>query len=78
MITAMLFVVLSLCETAYAQSTASIEGQVTDQGRADVPGVEIILSGSAIGVHRKSTIDDCTVGVRECRLAASVSVWVEI
>lgn len=57
-ITATLFVVLSLCNASYAQSTASIEGQVIDQNGAAVAGVEITAMGSGIGVRRKANTDD--------------------
>jgi hypothetical protein len=56
-ITAIFLVVLSLCSTAYAQSTSSIEGLVTDQHGAVVPGTEITAVSSTIGVHRKTTTD---------------------
>ena len=55
---ATLFLGLSLSRTASAQSTASIEGQVIDQNGAAVVGVEITVSGSGIGVRRKSNTDD--------------------
>ena len=57
-ITAMVVVVLSQCNASYAQSTASIEGQVIDQNGAAVAGVEITVIGSGIGVRRKSNTDD--------------------
>jgi Carboxypeptidase regulatory-like domain len=53
----MLFVVFSLCSAAYAQSTSSIEGLVTDQHGAVVPGTEITAISSAIGIHRQTTTD---------------------
>ena len=40
---AALFVVILLCNSVHAQSTASIEGQVNDQHGAIVPGVEITV-----------------------------------
>lgn len=59
-ITAILFVVISLCiaSSSNAQSTASIDGQVIDQNGAVVPGVEITVSNEAIGIHRRSVTDD--------------------
>jgi carboxypeptidase family protein len=48
----------SLCRTAYAQSTASIEGQVIDPNGAAVSGVAITVIGSGVGVRRKSNTDD--------------------
>src|SRR5215510_5821181 len=47
-----------LCPSAGAQSTASIEGQVTDPQGAFVPGVEITASSSAISIIRKTETDD--------------------
>jgi len=52
------FSILLFWTPAHAQSTASIEGQVTDQSAAVVTGVDITLSGSTIGVHRKSATDE--------------------
>ena len=49
--------VLFLCIPILAQSTSSIEGQVTDQNGAVVSGAEITLSCSAISIHRKATTD---------------------
>lgn len=40
-----------------AQSTASIEGQVTDQQGAVIPGVRILARSSAIGIERAVTSD---------------------
>src|SRR5436190_3545711 len=49
---------LSLGITAFGQSTSSIEGQVTDQNGSVVTGAEIIVSSSAIAIHRKALTDD--------------------
>src|SRR5215813_4101760 len=51
-------ILLLLCPSVGAQSTASIEGQITDPQSAVVPGVEIIASSSAISITRKTTTDD--------------------
>lgn len=52
----LLLVYLSTC--AYAQSTASIEGLITDQHGALVSGVEITATDRAIGVTRLAITDD--------------------
>jgi len=49
--------VLFLCIPIKAQSTSSIEGQVTDQNGAVVSGAEITVLSSAISIHRKATTD---------------------
>ena len=41
-----------------AQSTASIEGQVTDQQGAVIPGVRLVARSAAIGVERTATSDN--------------------
>jgi len=48
---------LTFTSLASAQSTASIEGQVIDQNGAVVPGAQITLSSSAIGVIRQTVSD---------------------
>lgn len=54
-----LVVVLLLLSTcAYAQSTASIEGLITDQNGALISGAEITASDPAIGVTRQAVTDD--------------------
>ncbi|HEU4836499.1 MAG TPA: TonB-dependent receptor [Pyrinomonadaceae bacterium] len=53
---ALLFV--SLCTCVHAQSTASIEGLITDQHGALVSGVEITASDPAIAVTRRAITDD--------------------
>ena len=42
----------------YAQSTASIEGQVVDQQGAAIPGVRVLAQSAAIGVERAATSDN--------------------
>jgi len=49
--------VLFLCISILAQSTSSIEGQVTDQNGAVVSGAEITVICSASSIHRKATTD---------------------
>ena len=49
--------VLLLCTPIQGQSTSSIEGQVTDQNGAVVPGAEITVLSSAINIHRKAITD---------------------
>jgi len=41
----------------YAQSTASIQGEVTDQNQAVVRGAEITIRSAAIGIERKAVSD---------------------
>ena len=48
----------SLSTCVLAQSSASIEGPVTDQNGSLVAGAEIIASAGAIGVTRRSLSDD--------------------
>src|SRR5438309_1118259 len=47
----------ALCPPAHAQSTASIEGQVTDQNGAVVSGVEIMAVSRESGVKRTVRTD---------------------
>ena len=54
----LLFTFLFFCGSAHAQSTASIEGQVTDQNGAVVAGAEINAVNREIGITRTSTTDD--------------------
>jgi hypothetical protein len=49
--------VLFLCTQVQAQSTSSIEGQVTDQNGAVVSGAEITVLSSAMSIHRKAITD---------------------
>ena len=49
---------LSLMSTAFGQSTTSIEGQVIDQDGAVVAGAGIIVSSSAIAIHRNAATDE--------------------
>ena len=51
-----LLLVLSTC--VYAQSTASIEGLITDQNGALINGAEIVASDPAIGVSRVAITDE--------------------
>ena len=51
-------VLLLLSSCAYAQSTASIEGIITDQHGALISGAEITASDPAIGVSRQAVTDD--------------------
>jgi hypothetical protein len=53
-----LLVLLVFCCHVHGQSTASIEGQVTDQNGAVVPGVEIKALNRAIAVARVTTSDN--------------------
>ena len=55
---AALFVVILLCNPVHAQSTASIEGQVTDQHGAIVPAVLITVVSREIGIRRAAVTDD--------------------
>jgi len=50
----LLFAIVS---ESFAQSTASIEGQVVDQHGAVIAGVKIVARNSAIGVERVTTSD---------------------
>lgn len=52
------FVVIFLWSPIHAQSSAAIEGQVNDQHGAVLPGVEITVVNSDIGVTRKTVTDD--------------------
>jgi len=52
------FVVILLCHTVHAQSTASIEGQVIDQNGAILPSVEITVVSNNIGIMRVGATDD--------------------
>jgi hypothetical protein len=49
---------LMFCTRVHAQSTASIEGQVSDPNGAAVPAVEITATNSEIGVTRTTRSDD--------------------
>src|SRR5258705_4382915 len=51
-------VVILLCNPVHAQSTASIEGQVTDQHGAIVPAVLITVVSREIGIRRAAVTDD--------------------
>jgi hypothetical protein len=44
--------------STFAQSTASVEGQVIDQQKAIVAGARITLTDSAIGISRETTCDE--------------------
>lgn len=57
LLTSLFFGLLSAAH-AHAQSTGSIEGQVTDQQGALVSGVEITATGSATGITRRATTDN--------------------
>jgi len=46
------------CSSISAQSTASIEGQVTDQKGALVPAIEVTASSSEISLRRSTFTDD--------------------
>lgn len=48
---------LAAAISAFAQSTALIEGQVVDQNGAVIAGVTVIATNSAIGVERVTTSD---------------------
>ena len=48
---------LFLCTPIQAQSTSSIEGQVTDQNGAVVSGAVITVLSSTISIHRKTATD---------------------
>jgi hypothetical protein len=50
--------VLLACTFVHAQSTASIEGQITDQKGAVIPNVEITATSRAIAVERSTLTDD--------------------
>jgi len=52
-----LFVVVLICVPVYAQSTASIEGQVYDQHGAVVSAVEITVVSRKIGIRRVAVTD---------------------
>lgn len=52
------FFLLQVRVEVAAQSTATIEGLVTDQNRAVLSGVEVKASSRAIGVDRKTLTDD--------------------
>jgi hypothetical protein len=57
---AILFALLTafVCTGAIrAQSNASIQGEVTDQNGAVVPGAEVTFRSEAIGIDRKTTTD---------------------
>jgi hypothetical protein len=49
---------LQVCVEVAAQSTATIEGQVTEQNAAVLSGVEIKAVSRAIGVERQTVTDD--------------------
>lgn len=55
---ALVSIVLLLCFPAPAQSTASIEGLVTDPSGAVVPAVAITASSFAMSISRKTTTDE--------------------
>src|SRR5262249_37458145 len=55
---ALLTVALLFCSHVHAQSTASIEGQVTDSQGAVVADVEITASSPAFSITRKTSTDD--------------------
>src|SRR4029077_644089 len=52
-----LIALLLSCTNLYAQATASIEGQVVDEGTAVIAGVEIRASSHSIGVDRLAVTD---------------------
>ncbi len=52
------FSLLLLCAPLSGQSTASIEGHITDQNGALVPKAEITARSQLIGIDRRSTADD--------------------
>jgi hypothetical protein len=56
-ITLPITLLLAVALTAYAQSTASIEGRVVDQNGAVIAGVTITATNSAIAVERVTTSD---------------------
>ena len=51
------FLLLLLGSSLRAQSTASIEGQVTDQNGAAIPAVEIVTTNAETGLKRATTTD---------------------
>ncbi len=55
---AALFASVLFCSHVHAQSTASVEGQVTDQHGATVPGVEVTAVSREQGFRRAATTDD--------------------
>jgi hypothetical protein len=55
--TATVFAVMLLCIPVYAQSTASIEGQINDQHGAVVTAVEITIVSLDIGIRRIAVTD---------------------
>lgn len=52
------FVIFLICASTQAQSTASIEGQVTDQSGAVLPAVQISASSQQQGITRRTIADD--------------------
>ena len=50
----------ALSASTNAQSTASIQGEVTDQNGAVVPAAEVTVRGEAIGIDLKTTTDSGT------------------
>src|SRR5437762_11174023 len=54
----LLFFALIVSTPIYAQSTASIEGQVTDQHDAIVPATEITAFNRETGIKRTAVTDD--------------------
>jgi Carboxypeptidase regulatory-like domain/TonB dependent receptor-like, beta-barrel len=54
----LLFALLLLCATAPAQSTASVEGQVTDQNGDNIRSVEITVISRQTGTKRVAVSDD--------------------
>jgi hypothetical protein len=55
---AALFAFVLFCSPVHAQSTASIEGQVTDQHSEVITGVEITLVSRELGFKRTAVTDD--------------------
>ena len=54
----LVFVLLCSWSTIQAQSSASIEGLVTDQNQESIAGAEITASDQAIGINRKVITDN--------------------
>lgn len=52
------FLVIRFCSSAYAQSTASLEGQINDQHGATIPAVELTVRNRDIGLIRAAATDD--------------------
>jgi hypothetical protein len=58
LVAAVSIILLPLCTQIRAQSSASIEGRITDQNGALVPNAEIKALNQAIAVERTTTTDD--------------------